>query len=149
MNTFFSNMAIRHSASYHDCESISRNISDAFLKAIVKFRNHLSIKTILRESLIQIACFLLILIVDRDKILIEISNLDVKNQMHIFISCLMFQSMMEPFHQFSNWLMLPQFFKKGSKNSNNNCRPIRILEKLSKVFQNIYKKVATFMDKYL
>ena len=45
--------------------------------------------------------------------------------------------------------MLPQFFKKGSKNSKDNYRPISILKNLSKVFENImYKQMATFMDKY-
>ena len=40
-------------------------------------------------------------------------------------------------------------FKKGSKNLNDNYRPIRILKNLSKVLENImYKQMATFMDKY-
>ena len=40
-------------------------------------------------------------------------------------------------------------FKKSSKNSKDNYRPISILKNLSKVFHNImYKQMATFMDKY-
>ena len=40
-------------------------------------------------------------------------------------------------------------FKKGSKNSKDNYRPISILRNLSKVFENImYKQMTTFMDKY-
>ena len=40
-------------------------------------------------------------------------------------------------------------FKKGSRNSNDNYRPIRILKNLSKVLESImYKQMATFMDKY-
>ena len=60
----------------------------------------------------------------------------------------MFQSMKEAYHQFSNWLVLNNFFK-GSKNSKDNYRPISILKKLSKVLENImYKQMDTFMDKY-
>ena len=31
---------------------------------------------------------------------------------NFFFSCLILQSMKEPFHQFSNWLMLPQFLRE-------------------------------------
>ena len=45
MNTFFSDITINFNIpEYHDCEGISGNISDLILKAIVKYRNHPSIK---------------------------------------------------------------------------------------------------------
>ena len=74
MNTFFSNIVINLNVlECHKYQSISRNISDPILKAIVKYRNHLSIKA----------------------------------------------------------------FKKGSRNSKDNYRPISILKKFTKVFENI------------
>ena len=49
----------------------------------------------------------------------------------------MLQSMKEPFHQFSNCLMLPQFLKKVK----------RTLKTIT--FENImYNQMATFMEKY-
>ena len=75
MNTFFSNIVINLNVpEYHKYESISRNISDAILKVIVKYRNHPSIKAIKRvynsNDLFSFD------IVDRKKILREISSLD-------------------------------------------------------------------------
>ena len=49
MNNFFSNIVINLNVpEYPDCEDISGNISDPVLKAIVKYRNHPSIKAIKR-----------------------------------------------------------------------------------------------------
>ena len=75
MNTFFSNIVINLNVpEYHKYKSISRNISDAILKVIVKYRNHPSIKAIKRvynsNDLFSSD------IVDRKKILKEISSLD-------------------------------------------------------------------------
>ena len=43
----------------------------------------------------------------------EILTKNIKeNADKFFISCLMLQSMKEPFHQFSKWLMLPQFLER-------------------------------------
>ena len=156
MNTFLYNIMINVNVpEYHDCESISGNISDTILKAIVKYRIHSSIKA-----------FLLILWTEKKplrKLVVWITQKYVKNQIYpqkllikmltffqkFFIGRLMLQSMKESFHQFSNWLTLPQFFKKGLKNSKDNYRPISILKNLSRVFENImYKQMATFMDKY-
>ena len=99
------------------------------LKAIVKYKNHPSINAIKRGS--NLNHLFSFDIVDREKILKEISNLDytkvcqesdiltkiIKGNADIFqkffISRLILQSMKEPFHQFSNWLMLPLFLKKG------------------------------------
>ena len=57
--------------------------------------------------------------------------------------------MKEPSHHFSNWLILPQFFKKGLKNSKDDYKPISILKNLSKVIEKImHKQMVIFMDKY-
>ena len=45
--------------------------------------------------------------------------------------------MKELFHHFSSWLMLPQFFKKGLKNSKDDYRPISILKNLSKILKKL------------
>ena len=123
-NPFFSNIVINLNVpKYHDCEGISGIISNPILKVIVKKRSRDSIKAIKRV-------FFSVDIVDREKILQEISSLDHKKPCHeldiptkifkenaeifqnFFISRLMLQAMEEPFHQFSNWLMLPQFLQK-------------------------------------
>ena len=106
-------------------------------------------------------------IVDREEILMEISSLDPtkecqKSDIHtkiikenanifkkLFVTRLLFQSMKEPFHHFSNWLMLPSNFKKGFKNSIDDYRPISILKYLSKVFEKImHKQMVIFRDEY-
>ena len=63
-----------------------------------------------------------------------------------FISCLMLQSLKEPFHQFPNWLMLPQFLKKFQRTLNI----ITDQSAFSKIFQKCLKNLcmATFMNKY-
>ena len=51
MNTFFSKIVANLDfLEYHDREDISGNTSDSFLKTIVKYRNHPSIKAIKRVS---------------------------------------------------------------------------------------------------
>ena len=124
MNTFLSNIALNFNVpEYHEYEGISRNFSDPILKAIVKYRNHPSIKAI--EGVSNSKDLLSFDVVDIEKILKEISSLDhtevcqesdiptklLKKMLiffqKFFISCLMLHSIKEPFHQFSNWLMLP------------------------------------------
>ena len=69
-NTFFSNIVLNlNVAAYHEYEGICRNISDLLLKAIVKYRNHSSIKAINKLSNSNDT-------VAREKILKEISGLD-------------------------------------------------------------------------
>ena len=165
--TFYFNIGINFNVhKYHDCEGISGNVSDPILKAIVKYRNHPDIKAIKKAS--NSNNLFSFDIVDGEKIVKEVSSLDrtkackesdihkkiIKENADIFsevlhLSRLMLQSMKEPFDQFSNWLLFPQFFKKGSSNSKDNYRPTSILKNLSKVFENImYKQMATFMDKH-
>ena len=49
MNIFFFNLVNNLNVQeYYDCKGIFGNISDAILKAIAKYRNHLSIKAITR-----------------------------------------------------------------------------------------------------
>ena len=75
MNTIFSNTVINLNVTeYHDCESISGNISNPILKAIAKYRNHFSIKAIKRVS--NLKDLFTSDIVDREKILKEINSLD-------------------------------------------------------------------------
>ena len=154
INTFFSNIVINLNVpECHDCEGISRNISDPILKAIVKYRNHPGIKTIRRVS--NSNDFFSFDIVDRWKILEEISSLDHTKACQE--SDITTKIMKENADNFSEVLHLSfkvsinegtfpsvfhladvtPIFKKGSKNSKDNYRPINILKKLSKVFENI------------
>ena len=85
MNTFLSNIALNlNTPEYHEYEGISRNISDPILKAIVKYRNHPSIKAI--EGVSNSKDLLSFDVVNIEKILKEISSLDhtkyVKNQIY-------------------------------------------------------------------
>ena len=63
MNTFFSDIVIYLNVlEYHEFEGIFKKISDPILKAIVKYRNHPSIKAIKRVSnSFLLTCFLLML----------------------------------------------------------------------------------------
>ena len=75
VNAFFLYIVINLNVSeYHDCEGISRNNSGQILKAIVKYRNHPSIKAIKRGS--KSNDLFSFDIVDREKIFKEISSLD-------------------------------------------------------------------------
>ena len=110
-------------------KGISRNISDTILKDIVKYRNHPSIKAI--KGVSNSDDLFSFDTVDTEKILKKISSLDhtkacqvsdistkiINENADIFseVLHLSFKSMKEPFHQFSNWLMLPQFLKKVRK----------------------------------
>ena len=75
MNTLSSNIVINLSfPEYHGYEDVSANISDPFLKAIVKYRNHASIKAIKKVS--NSSHLFSFDIVDREKIFKGISSLD-------------------------------------------------------------------------
>ena len=116
MNTFFSNIVINLDVpEYNDCEDISRNIYNPILKAIVKYKNHPSVKAIKYLSNDSNGLFSFD-IVESEKILKEISSLDYTKvcqesdiPTNIFFSRLLLQTMNEVFHNFWNWLVLPQF----------------------------------------
>ena len=75
INTFFSSIVINLNVpEYQDCEGISGNISDPILKAIAKYRNHLSTKAIKRAS--NSNDLFSFDIVEREKILKETTSLD-------------------------------------------------------------------------
>ena len=77
MNTFFSNIVINLNVPEdHEYEGISRNISNPILKAIVKYRNHPSIKAIKRVSNSNDLFSFDIFLLDRENNLKEISSLD-------------------------------------------------------------------------
>ena len=166
MNTFFSNIVINLSVpEYRVYEGISRNISDPILKAIVKYKNHPSITAIKRVS--NSNDLFSFDIVDREKILKEISSLVhtktcqesdiptkiIKENADIFpeVLHLSFNASVNEgtFPSIFKLADITSIFKKDSKNSKDNYRPISILKYLSKVFENImYTQMATFMDKY-
>ena len=166
INTFFSNIVISLNVpEYHDCKGISRNISDPILKAIVKQRNHPTIKAIKRVS--NSDDLFSFDNVDREKLFQEISSLDhtkpcqepdiptkiIKENADIFSEVLRLSfnaSVSEgTFPSVFKLADVTPIFKKGSKNSTNNYRPINNLKNLSKVFVNImYKQMVTFMGKY-
>ena len=150
---------------YHDYEGISRNISHPTLKAIVIYRNHPSIKAIKRVSISN--DLFSFDIVDRENSLKKISSLDhTKACKESDISTKIIKENADIFSEvlhlsLNAWVNEGTFasvfkladvtpiFKKGSKNSKDNYRPISMLKNLSKVFENItYKQMATFMDKY-
>ena len=165
MNTFFANIVINPNVpEYHGCEDISGNISDPILKAIVKFRNYPSIKAIKRVSISN--DLFSFDIVDKEKSFMGINSLDhtkacqesdiptkiIKENADIFSEVLHLSfnvSVNEgTFLSVFKLADVTPIFKKGSKYSKDNYRPISIFKNLSEVFENMCKQMATFMSKY-
>ena len=145
INTFFSNIVTNlHVPNHHDYEGISRNISHPTLKAIVKYKNHPSIKAIKRVS--NSNDLFSFDIVGREKILKKISSLDhtkacqesdvptkiIKENVDIFAEVLHLSfnvSVNEgTFPSVFKLADVTLIFKKGSKNSKDNYRPISTLK---------------------
>ena len=81
MNTFFSNIETNFNVpEYDDCNDIYGNIADPILKAIFKYRNHFSIKSINRVS--NSNDLFSFVTVDKDKIHNKISSLYHKKLHH-------------------------------------------------------------------
>ena len=124
---------------YHGCEDISGNISDPFLKAIVKYRNYPSTKAIKRVSISN--DLFSFDIVDREKSFLDhtkacqesdIPTKIIKENADIFSEVLHLSfnvSVNEgTFPSVFKLADVTPIFKKGSKYSKDHYRPINIFK---------------------
>ena len=159
LNTFFSiiisNLNI---PEYQMSDPISNDVSDPVLKSILKYKDHPSIKAM--EKITKLNSL-------KREILHEIVNLDaskscqdtdvptkvIKENADIFADFLhaAINTTINK-NEFPSFLKLADVipvFKKGSKNSKHNYRPISILKNISKVYERVmFKQIGDFMEKY-
>ena len=166
LNTFFSNIVRNLDIpEYADYGSIHEQISDTVLKAIVKYRYHPSIKPIQRVA--KSNNLFSFINVDKEEILNEINSLDaskaaqytdvptkiIKENADIFSDIIhsSFNASVNKceFPAFMKYANVIPVYKKDSKSSKENYRPISILPNVSKIFEKfMFKQMAQFMDQY-
>ena len=143
-----------------------RNIFDPTLKAIAKWRNHPSILAIAKEYKNRANVFFNF--VSKEEVLTEIKMLDVskaiqesdipvkiiKANENFFAEaiCFYFTKSLEN-GKFPNCLKLANItpvFKKDSRTSKNNYRPVSILPVFSKIFERLLsRQLSEFFDNIL
>ena len=166
-NNFFSNIITNLGIpQYIEEEPISQDIDDPLMKAIVKYRNHPSIVAIkgkcdsgLSFSFSQ---------VERDEIMKEINNLKksktiqstdihtrlTKKNCDIFCdfafenfnSCVLTSIYPSPLKNAD----ITPVFKKGTKTSKDNFRPVSILSNISKIYERLmFKQISEYFEPIL
>ena len=166
LNTFFSNIVSNlNLPEYPISNSYYNKIRDPVLKAILKYKDHPSIKAIER--------------VPKSKVLFNFSSVEKKEIFQETV-CLdaskacqdtdvptkiikdnadIFTDFIHPsinasinngdFPSFLKLANVIPVFKKDSKNSKDNYRPMSILKNISKVYERIlFKQIETFMDNF-
>jgi hypothetical protein len=164
MNDFF--VSIASNLNLPPCiynKTCNENLSDPILIAINKYRNHPSIEAINKKFQGKLSfCFHEI---EREELYKEILNLDitkacqggdiptkvVKQNANLFADFLITSlNTCMKYGKFPSSFKLADvipIFKKGSKTSKKNYRPISILPNLSKVFERpIFKQLSEFFD---
>ena len=146
-------------------DPISNGINDPVLKSILKPKDHPSIKAIRKIS--KLNSLFKFSNVEKREILNEIVNLDASKSCQdtdvptkiIKENADIFADFIHPAinttinkNEFPSFLKLADVipvFKKGSKNSKHNYRPISILKNISKVFERVmFKQIGDFMENY-
>ena len=146
-------------------DPFSNDFSDPVLKSILKYQDHPSTKAIEKtakpNSLFKFSN------VEKSEILHEIVNLDSSKSCQdtdastkiIKENADIFGDFIHPAinttnnkNEFPSFLKLVDVipvFKKGSKNSKHNYRPINILKNISKVYEKVkFKQIGDFMENY-
>ena len=166
LNNLFSNIVKTLGIlDYMRSHSLATEVNDLTLKAIMKYRNHASVLTILdickNNSIFTFSH------VTKEEVLKEIGNLDttkssqdtdiptkvIKQNSDIFASfiCKTFNNMVDS-STFPAALKLAHItpaFKKGSKNSKENYRPISILPNISKIYERcMYKQMSDYLGNF-
>ena len=166
LNTFFSTIVSNlNIPEYPVSDPISNDDSDPVLKSILKYKDRPSIKAIKKiakpNSLFRFSN------VEKREILHEIVNLDSSKSCQdtdvptkiIKENADIFADFIHPAinatinkNEFPSFLKLADVipvFKKGSKNSKHNYRPISILKNISKVYERVmFKQIGDFMENY-
>ena len=166
LNNFFSNIVKTLGISdYMHSHPLAKEVNDPTLRAIMKYRNHPSVLTILdkykNNSIFTFSH------VTKEEVLKEIGNLDttkssqdtdiptkvIKQNSDIFASfiCKTFNNMVDS-STFPAALKLAHItpaFKKGSKNSKENYRSISILPNISKIYERfMYKQMSDYLGNF-
>ena len=146
-------------------DPISNDVNDPVLKSILKYKDHPRVKAI--EKIAKLNSLFKFSNVEKRKILHEIVNLDaskscqdtdvptkvIKENADIFADFLhaAINTTINK-NEFPSFLKLADVipvFKKGSKNSKHNYRPISILKNISKVYERVmFKQIGDFMENY-
>ena len=166
LNTFFSTIISNlNIPEYPVSDPISNDINDPVLKSIPKYKDHPSIKAIKKIS--KLNNLFKFSNVEKREVLNEIVNLDaskscqdtdvptkiIKDNAHIFADFIhpVINASINK-NEFPSFLKLADaipVFKKGSKNSKHNCRPISILKNISKVYERaMFKEIGEFMENF-
>ena len=166
MNTFFSTIISNlNIPEYPVSDPISNDINDPVLKFILKYKDDPSIKTI--GNIFKLNNLFKFSNMEKREILNEIVNLDASKSCQdtdvptkiIKENADIFADFIHPAinttinkNEFPSFLKLEDVipvFKKGSKNSKHNYRPISILKNISKVFERVmFKQIGDFMENY-
>ena len=153
-------------SNYENCDSLAENIDDPTLKAIAKWGNHPSILAIAPEY--KYKANFSFNFVSKEDVLTEIKILDVlkaiqENDILVKIIkanenffavaiCFYFNKALEN-GKFPNCLKLANItpvFKKDSRTSKNNYRPVSILPVFSKIFERLLsRQLSEFFDNIL
>ena len=166
LNNFFPNIVKTLGISdYMHSHPWAKEVNDPTLRAIMKYRNHPNVLTILdkykNNSIFTFSH------VTKEEVLKEIGNLDttkssrdtdiptkvIKQNSDIFVSfiCKTFNNMVHS-STFPAALKLAHItppFKKGSKNSKENYRPISILPNISKIYERcMYKQMSNYLGNF-
>ena len=167
LNNLFSNIVKTLGIlDYMRSHSLATEVNDLTLKAIMKYRNHASVLTILdickNNSIFTFSH------VTKEEVLKEIGNLDttkssqvadiptkiIKQNLDIFVSFIWktfnnivdsstFPAAFKPAH-------ITPAFKKSSKNPKKNYRPISILSNNSKTYERcMYKQMSDYLGNFL
>ena len=151
-NNFFSNtvktLGISH---YMHSHPLAKEVNDPILRAIMKYRNYPSVLTTLdkykNNSIFNFSH------VTKEEVLNEMTKI-IKENSNIFASfiCKPFNNMVNS-STFPAALKLAHItpaFKKGSKNSKENHRPISILPNISKIYERcMYKQMSYYLGTFL
>ena len=150
---------------YMHSHSLAKEVNDLTLKAIVKYRNHPSVLTILdickNNSIFTFSH------VTKEEVLKEIGNLDttkssqvadiptkiIKQNLDIFASfiCKTLNNIVHSstFPVAFKLDHITHSFKKGSKNPKKNYRPISILSNNSKTYERcMYKQMSDYLGNF-
>ena len=165
-NLFSNNITNLGIPQYIEEEPISQNIDDPLMKAIVKYRNHPSIVAIKGkcDSVLSFSFSQ----VERDEIMKEINNLkkskaiqstDILTKL-IKENCDIFCDF--TFENFNSYVLtsiypnplknadITPVFKKGTKTSKDNYRPVSILSNISKIHERLmFKQISEYFEPIL
>ena len=165
LNAFFSNIiSDLQIPGHNNCDTLTGNVEELVLKAIVKYRNHLSLLTI-REVCKKNPQFSFRRV---DEILKEFLNLDPSKAcqdldipsriitenadiftvfLHSSFNNSIYQSEFPSILKLAN---ITPVFEKGDRNSKENYRPVNIPSNISEIFEQcMFCQISSFMDSYL